>query len=107
VIYEMRSYEVVPGKMPEVHARVQNHTIRFMQKHGIEPVGFWEAAVGESGVLHYIVKFDDFTHFERSWASMRADGEWLRVLAESNKDGQTVARVRNQIWRPTAYSPLR
>jgi hypothetical protein len=35
-----------------------------------------------------------------------ADPDWHRVRAESEKDGPIVARVRNELWRPTPYSPM-
>ena len=62
--------------------------------------------IGTSNVLHYIVRFADLGHRERAWAAFGADPEWLRVRAESEKDGPIVARIRNEIWRPSAYSPM-
>ncbi len=106
MIYEIRSYEIVPGRMPAMHARFQNHTMEFFRRHGIAVVGFWEAMIGVSNVLHYIVRFDDLAHRERAWAAFGADPDWLRVRAESEKDGPIVARIRSEIWRPAAYSPM-
>jgi hypothetical protein len=106
VIYELRSYEVVPGRMAAMHARFQNHTLGFFRRHGIEVVGFWEAIIGTSNVLHYVVRFDDLAHRERAWAAFGADPEWHRVRAESERDGPIVARIRNEIWRPAPYSPM-
>ena len=106
MIYEIRSYEIVPGRMPAMHARFQNHTMEFFRRHGIAVVGFWEAMIGVSNVLHYIVRFDDLGHRERAWAAFMADPDWVRVRAESEKDGPIVARIRSEIWRPAAYSPM-
>lgn len=100
MIYELRSYDVVPGRMPAMHARFQNHTMGLFRKHGIE------VAVGTSNVLHYVVRFDDLGHRERAWAAFGADPEWQRVRAESERDGPIVARIRNEIWRPVPYSPM-
>jgi hypothetical protein len=106
VIYELRSYEVVPGRMPAMHARFQNHTLGLFRKHGIGVVGFWEAIVGTTNVLHYVLQFDDLAHREKAWNAFMADPDWQRVRAESEKDGPIVARVRNELWRPTPYSPM-
>jgi hypothetical protein len=106
MLYELRSYEVVPGRMPAMHARFQSHTLGFFKRHGIRVVGFWEAVIGTSGVLHYLLQFDDLAHRERAWAGFQADPDWHRVRAESEKDGPIVARIRNEIWRPTPYSPM-
>jgi hypothetical protein len=89
-----------------MHARFKNHTIGLFGKHGIAVVGFWEAVVGTSNVLHYLVRFDDLGHRERAWAAFGADPEWQRVRAESERDGPIVARIRNEIWRAVPYSPM-
>jgi len=107
MIYEMRSYEVVPGRMPAMNARFQNHTVGLFEKHGIKVIGFWEAVVGTSNVLHYMVAFEDLAHRERAWASFQADETWQKVRAESEEDGPIVAHVRNELWRPSSYSPMR
>ena len=106
MIYELRSYEVVPGRMPALNARFQNHTLGFFEKHGIKVIGFWEAIIGQSNVLHYIVAFDDLAHRERAWATFQADEGWIKVRADSEKDGPIVAKVRNEIWRASGYSPM-
>ena len=107
MLYEMRTYEVVPGRMPQMHARFANHTLGFFRKHGIRVVGFWEAAIGTSNVLHYLLSWDDLGHRERAWSAFQSDPEWPGVRDESQRDGPIVARVRNEIWQPTAYSPMK
>lgn len=106
MIYELRSYEVVPGRMPAMHARFRDHTLGLFRRHGLRVIGFWDVVVGTSNVLHYLLQFDDLGHRERAWAAFVADPEWQRVRAESEKDGPLVARVRNEIWRATPYSPM-
>ena len=106
-IFEMRSYETNPGKMPNLNARFRNHTMGFFAKYGIKVIGFWEAAVGTTNVLHYILQFDSLAHREKVWAEFQADPDWHRVRAESEKDGPILRRVRNEIWTATDYSPLK
>ena len=107
MIYELRSYEVVPGRLPALHARFRDHTLGFFERHGLEVIGFWEALIGASNVLHYLLAFEDMAHRERAWAAFFADEDWQKVRAESERDGPIVARIRNEIWRPTGYSPMR
>jgi hypothetical protein len=106
VIYELRSYEVVPGRMPALNARFKNHTLGFFERHGLKVIGFWEAVIGTSNVLHYLLAFNDLAQRERAWAAFYADEDWQRIRAESEIDGPIVARIRNEIWRPTDYSPM-
>ncbi|MBX6378534.1 MAG: NIPSNAP family protein [Clostridia bacterium] len=80
-------------------------TTRLFQKHGIEVVGFWEAVVGQSNTLYYMLRFRDAQHREEAWASFLADPEWQAARAASEANGPLVARIHNSLLRPTAYSP--
>ena len=106
MIYELRIYETVPGRMPALHARFQNHTLGFFRKHGIKVVGFWEALVGTSNVLNYLLAYDSLAHREKAWTAFITDPDWVRVREETQRDGPIVARVRNELWQPTPYSPM-
>jgi len=105
-LFEYRVYEVVPGRLPALNRRFQTMTLNHFRTHGIGVVGFWEAVVGTTNELHYILRFDDMAHRERAWGAFQADPNWQRDRAETERDGLIVARVRNQFWRPTEYSPL-
>ena len=107
MIYEYRVYETTPGKLPALNASFRNTTVKLFEKHGLKAIGFWEALVGTTNELHYILAFEDMAHRERAWAAFQADPEWIAARAEREKDGPLVARVRNTIWRPTDYSPLK
>jgi hypothetical protein len=39
MIYELRSYRCVPGRMPALLSRFQNETLRIWEKHGIRQAG--------------------------------------------------------------------
>ena len=107
MIYEYRVYEAVTGKLPELHARFRNHTLKIFAQHGIKNVGYWMPSVGDySDRLVYLVAYEDAGQRERAWAAFGADPEWQRVVAESEANGPLVARVFNTLLKPTDYSPL-
>jgi hypothetical protein len=108
MIYELRVYECFTGKLPDLHNRFANHTMKLFEKYGIKNIGYWTTDVGESNQeLTYILGFKDANHRMEAWASFRADPEWQKVVAESHKNGIIVKNVRNQILVPTPYSPLK
>ena len=107
MLYEWRIYEVVPGRMPALNDRFQRHTLRLFEKHGIRVVGFWEAVVGTSNTLYYMLAWDDMAHRERAWGAFQADPEWIKARGETERDGPIVARVTNMLLRPSAYSPMK
>ena len=41
MIYELRIYTTLPGRLPNLLSRFENHTLRIWEKHGIKQVGFW------------------------------------------------------------------
>ena len=108
MLYELRIYEAMPGQLPAVNARFENHTIKFFAKHGIAVVGFWTTAVGPSAnELTYLLAYADMADREKKWSAFAADPDWLAVKRETEKDGPIVANIRNQFLSPTSYSPLK
>ncbi len=107
MLYEYRHYQAVTGKLPALHRRFAEITTRIWEKHGIRPVGFWEAVVGSSNELHYLLQWEDMADRERKWDAFQRDPEWQKARAETEVDGPLVARATNYFWRPTHYSPMK
>jgi hypothetical protein len=106
-LFEYRRYEAIPGKLPALHHRFETITTGLFKKHGIEVVGFWVAEIGTTNELHYIVRYDDMAHREQTWGEFQSDQEWITARAETERNGPLVARVHNEFWRATEYSPLK
>jgi hypothetical protein len=106
MLYEMRAYEAVPGKMAQLHDRFATITLDYFAKHGIAPVGFWTDLVGSQGWLTYILRWDDFAHRERAWNAFATDPERLAAFESTEVDGPLVVRIENRLLGPTYYSPL-
>jgi hypothetical protein len=106
MIYELRVYDVVPGKLRALNDRFEHITAGYFQKHGIKVIGYWTDVVGTSNRLTYMLAFDDLAHRERAWAAFGADAERLAKFAETERDGPLVARVTNTLMAPTRYSPM-
>ena len=105
MIHELRLYETVPGRLPALNDRFAKHTVELFKKHGVRMLGFWTDEIGSSNLLSYIVSFESSEDREKTWESFRADPEWIKVRAETEKDGPLLARVRNTIMKLTPYSP--
>jgi hypothetical protein len=108
MLYELRIYEAVPGKLAALNARFEQHTLQFFAKHGIQVVGFWTTLVGESNnELTYIVAFDNMADREKKWTAFATDPDWLAVKQATEPDGPLTLKIRNQFLAPTKYSPLK
>ncbi len=107
MLYEWRIYEVLPGRMEALNNRFQNITLKIFQKHGIRVVGFWEAVVGTSNVLYYMLAWENMAERERVWTAFQSDPEWIKARAETEKDGPINQRITNLFLKPTPYSPMK
>jgi hypothetical protein len=105
MLYELRVYDAMPGKLGALNDRFANHTTGFFDNHKIGMVGFWTAVIGTSNQLTYILSFDDMADREDKWNAFQSDPGWHKARAESERDGILVARVQNSFMRLTPYSP--
>lgn len=108
MFYELRQYQVAPGRMPALLERFRDHTVRLFTKHGIKSIGYWTYSIGgPNDTLIYLVAFESMEQREKAWDAFRADQEWAKIRAESEKGGgPIVIKVTNQMLAPTVFSPL-
>jgi hypothetical protein len=107
VIYELRDYEVRPGRLGHLNARFREHAVPALERHGINPVGFFTNEIGgPSDRLLYLVSFDSLADREKAWASFGADEDWQRLKQEQEGDEPWTLRFTSRILKPTDYSPL-
>ena len=104
-VQELRIYDAMPGKLPDLHNRFANHTTRLFKKHGMEVVGYWTDDVGLTNRLVYMLGYSSLGDREKTWASFGGDEEWQKARAESEVNGPLVRKSYSTILRPTSYSP--
>jgi hypothetical protein len=107
MIYELRVYHCVPGRLPALLKRFETITLDLWKRHGIRQAGFWTVLVGESNQdLYYLLAWDSLAEREKKWAAFMADPEWIAKRAETERDGAIVASVANQLLQPTGFSSV-
>mgnify|MGYP001162604743 FL=1 len=108
MIYELRTYQVVPGKMAELNARFREITTGLFEKHGMIIIGFWETAIGDATTteLIYMLAFDNLADYEQAWNAFIDDAEWQEAKRLTESDGPLVNIAGSKILEPTDYSPL-
>lgn len=108
MIYEYRVYSCVPGQMPRLQKRFQDHTLPIWQRLGIRQAGFWTVAIGDgSNDLHYLLAWESLAEREQKWGAFMADAEWQKAKAESEAPGAIVANIKSTILQPTAFSSVK
>jgi len=94
-IFELRTYECVPGKMEALQARFRNHTRKLFEKHQMTVIGFWNPTDAEQSQrkLIYLLAFPSQEAAVKSWADFQADPEWKAVKEASEKDGKLAEKI--------------
>ena len=105
MLYELRTYYTIPGRMPNLLARFRDHTCNLFEKNGIQNVGDW-IADNDPNCLLYIVRHQDSASMQANWDKFRNDPEWVEAKAASEADGQIVDRLTSQPMSPTDFSML-
>ena len=108
MIYELRIYNCMPGRMPALLKRFETTTLDFFNKHGIRQAGFWTTLVGESNQnLFYLLAWDSLAEREKKWNAFASDPDWIAKRAESERDGPIVAFLSTQFLEPTSFSAVK
>ena len=105
MVYELRTYHCLPGRLPALLKRFETVTIRLFEKHGIKQLGFWTVAIGESNNdLVYILQWDSLAERDARFAAFQKDPEWIEARRKSEEDGPLLTSITNSILNPTAFS---
>ena len=108
MIYEMRVYRCLPGRLPALLKRFDTITLKLWEKHGIKQAGFFTTLVGESNQeLTYFLAWDSLAEREKKWAAFMADPAWIESRAKTEADGQIVSNIVNQFLAPTSFSSVK
>jgi NIPSNAP len=108
-VFELRTYYANPGKMAALHARFRDHTCKLFEKHGMTLIGFWSPIDKDKSeeVMVYLLAFPSKEAADKAWKAFRADPDWIKAKADSEKDGPLVKKVDSVYLTPTDYSKLK
>ena len=107
MIYELRIYQCIPGKLPALLKRFETKTLDIWKKHGIRPTGCWTVLLGDgSNDLHYLLAWESLAEREQKWPAFVADPDWISARIASETPDKIVASIRNELWRPTDFSTV-
>ena len=105
--FEMRVYHAANGKLDALNARFRDHTLKLFEKHGLKVEGFWKPLDKDAAeeTLVYLLSFPSQAAADKAWKEFREDPDWVKVKAESEKDGTLVTKVDSVYLTPTDYAP--
>lgn len=104
MIYELRTYRIPEGRMPDILNRFQNIAFKLFDRHGIEVVGFWTRT--DASELVYLCRYADRAAMKKAWDGFRADPEWAEARKTTEANGPIVSEVISHTLAPTAFSAM-
>jgi NIPSNAP len=107
-LFELRTYEAMPGKLAALEARFRDITLGYFEKHGMEAIGFWRNTDSPDGIdrLVYLLAFPDRVSAEASWESFKADAEWQRAKTATEINGRLNTNTISVFMSPTDFSAI-
>lgn len=106
-VFELRTYTTPPGKLEALKSRFRDHTVQIFDKHGMTSIGYF-VPMDEPAkdTLIYILAHPSREAAAKSWAEFRADPDWVKAKAESEKDGPLTTKVESVFMTPTDFSKI-
>jgi NIPSNAP len=111
--FELRTYTTPDGKLDALHQRFSGHTIELFKKYGMTNILYTTPIREKDGAGHkliYLLAHKDKAAQAASFAAFRADPEWIKIKAESEKDGSLTEKengVVSLLLTATDFSPLK
>jgi len=109
-VYELRTYTVLPGRLPALHKRFAEHTMKLFEKHGIRSEMYWVLTdpARKDNTLIYLLSHESQQAADRSWEAFYADPEWIKARDASEADGKILAKPPERVFmKLTDFSPSR
>jgi len=109
-VYELRTYTTLPGRLPALHRRFAEHTMKLFEKQGMKNGMYWVPTdeARKDNTLIYFLVHESQEAADKSWKAFVADPEWIKVRDASEADGKILAKPPERVFmKLTEYSPGR
>src|SRR6266571_7172360 len=107
VVYELRVYHCLEGKLPDLLKRFREHTTKLFEKHGMKNIAYWTPMdePQKSNTLVYIIAHPSREAATANWKAFGDDPEWQSVRNASEANGKIVEKVDSTFLVLTDFSP--
>ena len=108
--FELRQYSVPAAKLAAFRARWRDHAIPIYARHGLQSIGWWQAAKPDpTGRETFICLLAGTSPaaIQKAIADFHADPEWRAITEQTEQDGPLRDGVVTLTLRPTEFSALR
>src|ERR1700676_3103352 len=105
MIYELRIYRVMNGRMADLLRRFEHQPLPIMARHGFLQVGFWTTIVGRSEQhLTYLLAWESLAQGQEKGDAFLSDPQWLAIRKSTEENGPLIFDIENSLLKPTNFS---
>lgn len=106
MIYEVREYVTVPGRMGALVKRNNEVSLPLFAKHDMRNVfmGVTEIGDNSNNELVYVLEWDSYAEMAQKWAAYLNDREWIEAKAASEANGPFLERIRRRFINPSSFT---
>jgi len=108
-VFELRLYQVNPGRLPALKTFFGEHVLPMFKKHHLTGIGYWvpQDKPESESLWIYVLAHSSREEATKNWAELNADPTWQAALKASQADGQIVKKVDSTFMEPADFSPLK
>lgn len=108
MIYEVREYVPVAGRLGDVIELFKSVVIPHLAKHEMELIHAGFTILGDHSFneLIYTVRFRDLAELESKWKAFIGDPEWTAAFAEREKTGPLYQTIRRRVTDAAQFDEL-
>ncbi len=103
MIYELRTYHILPGAMSDYSKVFGELVMPVFKKLGFKVVGVWQPVIGESDEFTYMLAFDNLADREAKFEALATEPDMVPYRQQPTR----ISRITNKIFSPQPYSPLK
>ncbi|MEK8128754.1 NIPSNAP family protein [Paenibacillus filicis] len=93
MLYELRIYDVLPGRMQAMLDRFRDDTIKIFAKHGMKVTNFWVDADPAKNRLYYVLEHPDASAREQNFQAFLEDQEWIDLRQRTEQSGPMYDKI--------------
>ena len=105
MIYELRTYTILPGKRDAVVA-MHEKVLPLYTRNNIKVIGFWTTMIGRAETFYYMLQYESLAERDAKRAKLFQDPDIQKIVKEEAAN-PTIQFQENTILAPTAYSPMK
>lgn len=106
MIYELRTYDVIPNRRQALYDRFRNGALDLLAKHGFRIIDMWEPTDGQEKFV-YLLEWEDEKERAACWSAFRHDPEWQQLKTSTEDEGPMVTRMDYLLLGSVPFTPNR